>query len=193
MNPIPSAKPVRLGPVSISPPELLLKACSDGHRVGLQLVSVPGLQRPLADYGGWWCSARRMWMLNAATPERVQEVLEHAYAGQFVDLAEVDVTLRSALAAVQPDYFTQLLDVQIFPLAKGDLARGRWAVSFQYDPLCVQAMRSLGGYFHKHASAWQVRADPQQIQQRLLSIAGIKPEFIFTHEQPVVLEQLSDS
>ena len=193
LNPIPSAKPVRLGPVSISPPELLLKACSDGHRVGLQLVSVPGMQRPLADYGGWWCSARRMWMLNAATPERVQEVLEHAYAGQFVDLAEVDVTLRSALAAVQPDYFTQLLDVQIFPLAKGDLARGRWAVSFQYDPLCVQAMRSLGGYFHKHASAWQVRADPQQIQQRLLSIAGIKPEFIFTHEQPVVLEQLSDS
>lgn len=193
MNLNPQLQPVALAPVNISPPELLLKACSDGQRLGLQLVAVAGLQRPLADYGGWWCSARRMWLLSATTPERVLEVLQHAYAGQFVDLEEADVTLRAAMAAPQAGYFTELLDVQVFPLAKGDLSRGKWAVSFQYDPLCVQAMRSLGGYFHKHAASWQVRAEPNVIQLRLASIAGVKPDFIFVHEQPVVLEELSDS
>lgn len=183
----------QLMPVAITPPELLLKACSDGLRLGLQLLNTPGLKRPLADYDGWWCGPRRMWMLNIADARQVFEVLEHAYAGQFVDLQEAEVILRAACASVDPDYFTQLLDVQVFPLVKGDLSRGQWAVSFQYDPLCVRAMRSLGGYFHKHAAAWQVRATPQQILQRLESLAGVKADFAFVHEQPVVLEELSAS
>jgi len=178
-------------PVAITPPELLLKACFDGQRLGLQLLNVPGLKRPLADYDAWWCASRRMWMLNTADAHQAGQILEQAYAGQFVDLQEAEVVLRAACSAVDPDYFTQLLDVQVFPLARGDLSRGKWAVSFQYDPLCVQAMRSLDGYFHKHAAAWQVRAEPEQILQRLASNAGVKAEFVFVHEQPVVLEELS--
>lgn len=36
-----------LQPVNISPPEVLVKACSDGIRVGLQLANVLGLDRPV--------------------------------------------------------------------------------------------------------------------------------------------------
>lgn len=186
-------KPAHIGPVTITPPDLLLQAAFDGLRVGLQLTHVPGLKRPLAAYDAWWCAARRMWMLDVTDPARVEQILQHAYAGQFVDLERLDVTLRAAMAAPQQDYFTQLLDVQVFPLAKGDLSRGRHAVSFTYDPLCVRAMRALGGYFHKHASAWQVRATPQEIQERLKSIAGVEPELVFVHEQPVVIEELAST
>ena len=182
-----------LQPVNISPPEVLIKACSDGKRIGLQLASVPGLNRPLAAYGAWWSGQRRMWLLEASDAEHVVQTLEDAYLGQYVDLQGSDVTLRAAFAAVESDYFTQLLDIQIFPLARGDFQRGRWAVSFQYDPFCVSAMRSLGGYFHKHAAAWQVRADPELVLSRLASIAGVQPDYVFVHEQPVVLEDLASS
>lgn len=189
----PPITPVQIGPVSITPPDLLLQAAFDGRRIGLQLTHVPGLKRPLDAYDAWWCAARCMWMLEVNDAGRAEQILQHAFAGQFVDLERIDVTLRAAVAAPQQDYFTQLLDVQVFLLAKGDLSRGRYAVSFSYDPLCVRAMRSLGGYFHKHASAWQVRATPEQIQERLQSIAGVVPEFVFVHEQPVVIEDLAST
>lgn len=184
---------MKFTPVVLTPPDLLVKACFDGRRLGLQLVHVPGLSRPLAAYGAWWSSARRMWVVDTTDAAQAAQMLKQAYAGQFVNLDHVDVVLRAAMSAVEPDYFAQLLDVQVFPLVKGDLQRGRYAVSFTFDPLCVQAMRSLGGFFHKHAAAWQVRAEPEQIMQRLASIAGIKPEYVFVHEQPVVIEELTSS
>ncbi|BDR09313.1 DEAD/DEAH box helicase [Comamonas thiooxydans] len=134
-----------------------------------------------------------MWLLQTTDSSYADDVIKHAFAGHFVDMEQLDVQLRAAVAAPDPDYFSQLLDVQIFPLVKGDLARGSWAVSFTYDPLCVKAMRSLGGYFHKHASAWQVRADPELIMERLANIAGVSSEFVFVHEQPVVIEELTTS
>lgn len=180
-------------PVTIRPPDLLIKAVSDGRRLGLQLLTVPGVSRPLANYDAWWSGARRMWLLQTADSSYADDVIKHAFAGHFVDMEQLDVQLRAAVAAPDPDYFSQLLDVQIFPLVKGDLARGSWAVSFTYDPLCVKAMRSLGGYFHKHASAWQVRADPEFVMERLASIASVSSEFVFVHEQPVVIEELTTS
>lgn len=180
-------------PVTIRPPDLLIKAVSDGRRLGLQLLTVPGLSRPLANYDAWWSGARRMWLLQTSDAAYAVDVIKHAYAGHFVDTEQLDVQLRAAVAAPDPDFFAQLLDVQIFPLVKGDLARGSWAVSFTYDPLCVKAMRSLGGYFHKHASAWQVRGDPQSLMERLASIAGVSSDFVFVHEQPVVIEELATS
>ena len=180
-------------PVTIRPPDLLIKAVSDGRRLGLQLLAVPGVSRPLANYDAWWSGARRMWLLQTTDSSYADDVIKHAFAGHFVDMEQLDVQLRAAVAAPDPDYFSQLLDVQIFPLVKGGLARGSWAVSFTYDLLCVKAMRSLGGYFHKHASAWQVRADPELIMERLASIAGVSLEFVFVHEQPVVIEELATS
>lgn len=64
-----SPTPVSLvaGPVQLLPPELLVKAVADGKRIGLQLLHVPGLKKPLAAAGGWWCAPRRMTMLWAPT------------------------------------------------------------------------------------------------------------------------------
>ncbi|MCR6480956.1 DEAD/DEAH box helicase [Variovorax sp. ZS18.2.2] len=185
--------PVLLQPVSLRPPELLVKAVADGYRCGLQVINVPDAKRPLATEGGWWFGPRRMWVLPAGQPSMVQACIARAYAGQFVDLEDVPGMLRAAMApaALEADFFTQLLDVQIFPLARGELQRGRFAVSFQFDTLCVSAMRAMGGYFHKHAAAWQVQGEPEAIMARLREVAGIAPEYVFVHEQPVVLENLT--
>lgn len=182
-----------LAPVNLEPPDLLVKACFDGRRFGLQMAHVPGLSRPLEKHGGWWCAARRMWLVQAADATSVEGMLADAYQGQHVSFDGVAALLRAAVAAPDPDFFTQLLDVQIFPLARGDSGRGKWAASFTYDPLCVTAMRALRGLFHKHAAAWQVHGDPDEIQRQLQRHAGVKTEFVFIHEQAVVLEELASA
>ncbi|MDR2839055.1 MAG: DEAD/DEAH box helicase [Azonexus sp.] len=186
-------------PVTLRPPELLLKAVSDGLRIGIQVLTVPGLMRPLAGQGAWWFAPRRMWVMQVTSHGEVCEAIQSAYLGQFVDLDGVESMVAAAMKAPEPDFFTALLDVQIFPLMQGQeqgdgagpLNRGKFAVSALYDGLYLKAMRSLSGYFHKYASAWQVRAAPDAIMERLGHLAGIAPEFIFVHEQPVVLEELS--
>jgi hypothetical protein len=40
------------------------------------------------------------------------DVIKHAFAGHFVDMEQLDVQLRAAVAAPDPDYFSQLLDVR---------------------------------------------------------------------------------
>jgi len=188
-----SGDEISLSPVELRAPELLIKAVSDGTRVGLQVAHVHGTKRPLADEGAWWCGPRRMWVMREAPVELLAASIARAYAGHFLDLSEIPRMIDAALKQPVGDFFTQLLDVQIFLLRGSDLARGRFAVSFMYDQPCVATMRGLGGYFHKHASAWQVRADPQTIIARLQQLAGVAPEFVFVHEQPVVLENLSTS
>lgn len=180
-------------PIRLARPQLVLRAVADGRRLGLHVLHVAGLTRPLAGDGAWWCGPRRMWVMQAAAPEFVSDTLRRVYAGQFVDLEDVERMVAAALRDPQPDFFTQLLDVQIFPLRGSDLRRGRFAVSTQFDGLVLATMRSLGGVFHKGAGAWQVMADPEQLVRHLGERAGVAPEFIFTHEQPVVLEALSAS
>lgn len=102
------------------------------------------------------------------------------------DEAGARQVIRAAIATPDPTYFTQLLDVQVFPLVEGG-----FAVSFQYDLPMVKAMRSLGGRFHKFASAWEVRGAAPQILATIKAVAGVDEEFIFVHERPLVLEQLS--
>ncbi|WP_244883877.1 DEAD/DEAH box helicase [Paracidovorax oryzae] len=178
-------------PVNLSPPDLVVKACFDGMRFGLQLAHVPGLSKPLERHGAWWSAARRMWLVRATGAADVESMLLDAYSGQHVSFDALAAALRASAAAPEPDFYTQLLDVQVFPLAKGDGGRGKWAVSFVYDPPCVAAMRAMRGLFHKHAAAWQVHCDPAEIQEHLVRHAGVKAEFVFVHEQAVVLEELA--
>ena len=185
--------PMQLQPVALRAPELLIKAVFDGRRFGLQLCHVEGLGKARAEAGAWWSGPRRMWVLDAPGAPQALEWLRSVYRGQLVDLEDAPRMLAGAAAAPEGDFFTQVLDVQLFPLAKGDLKRGRWAVSFGYDPLCVRAMRSLRGLFHRHAAAWQVRAEPDQILTRLRDVAGVEQEFVYVHEQPVILESLGSS
>lgn len=185
---------VALQPILLRPPELVVQAVADRHRLGLQLHSIPGMGRALAKTGAWWHSGRRMWMLRrSAFPDAAQCIdwLCTAYAGQHVDLEGAEAAIKAALAAPVEDYFTQLLDVQVFPLVRADPARGQHAVSFAYDAPCVDAMRRAGGWFHKPAAAWQVPGHAQQILAIMADLAGVDPEFIFLHERPVVLEELA--
>ena len=181
---------MNLAPVSLRAPELLVQAVSDGRRLGLQLHPVPGMGPALSRAGAWWSPGRRMWQIDKLDAGQCLAWLQTVYSGQHVDLDDALPLLRAALASPEKDYFTQLLDVQVFELAKGDLARGQHVVSFAYDVPCVAVMRALGGRFHKPASAWQIRGGPERILQALHDMAGIAPEFVFIHEQPVVLEEM---
>ena len=179
-----------LTPISLQAPQLLVHAVSDSRRIGLQLFNVPSVVGRLSKSGAWWCPGRRMWLLEQTNVDRAFAWLHSLYDGQHVDLSGAREQLNAAINSPDLDYFTQLLDVQIFPLARGDLSKGHHAVSFTYDALCVKAMRVQGGSFHKPASAWQVRGGPQRIFEVLRTVAGIAPEFVFEHEQHVVLEDL---
>lgn len=178
------------GPVSLRAPDLVAHAVSDGRRLGLSLHSVPGMGRELARAGAWWLPGRRMWVTDLVDADRCAVWLGTIYRGQHVDLTEARRIIAAAVATPELDYFAQVLDVQVFPLSKGNVGKGRHAVSFAYDALCVRAMRALRGSFHKPASAWQVPGEAADILAGLWSIATVGPEFVFVHERAVVLEEL---
>ncbi|MCM2560507.1 DEAD/DEAH box helicase [Alcaligenes faecalis] len=177
-------------PISLKAPDLLIQAVFDGRRLGLQLFNISGMATRLSKAGAWWCPGRRMWVLEQGSVDHALAWLEALYLREHVDFGGAAALLKAAIRAPEPDYFTQLLDVQIFELARGELNHGQHAVSFSYDALCVRAMRALQGRFHKPAAAWQVRGDVVHIQQVLRDLAGVAPEYTFVHEQPVVLEEL---
>lgn len=183
-----------LSPISLKPPELLVQSVSDGRRLGLQLLNVPGMGRALAQAGAWWHPSRRMWLVRQASfsgAGAVVDWLSRVYAGQHVDLDDAGTDIEAAARAPVEDYFSQLLDVQVFPLARTALGKGQHAVSFGYDALCVDAMRLSRGRFHKPAAAWQVPGGIDAILESLANAAGVAPEFVFVHERPVVLEQVA--
>lgn len=82
-----------------------------------------------------------MWVLEQGSAEHALAWLQALYQREHVDLEGASALLRAAIRAPEPDDFIQLLDVQIFELARGELNHGQNAVSFYYDALCVRAMR----------------------------------------------------
>ncbi len=182
-------------PVQIAPPELVLKAVCDGARLGVQLHYVDGAGPNLGRMGAWWCAPRRMWMVDDISPSRALALLRTVYAREFVSL---DGALELLQVATSPqawvrDYFTQLIDVQIFPLVSAGSHGGNFAVSFAFDKPCIKVMRGLRGLFQKYASAWQVDGTSESILDALQSQAGIANEYIFVHDRPVVLEDLTSA
>lgn len=182
-------------PVQIAPPELVLKAVCDSARLGVQLHYVDGAGPNLGRVGAWWCAPRRMWMVDDISPNRVMSMLKTVYANDFVSLDGALELLQVATSpqAWERDYFTQLIDVQIFPLVSAGSHGGNFAVSFAFDKPCIKVMRSLRGLFHKYASAWQVEGTSESILDALQSQAGIANEYIFVHDRPVVLEDLTSA
>jgi len=122
-----------------------------------------------------------MWVLEQGSADHALAWLQALYQREHVDFEGTSALLKAAISAPAPDYFTQLLDVQVFELARGELNHGQHAVSFSYDGLCVRAMRALQGRFHKPAGAWQVRGGVAHIQHVLRDLAGVAPDFSFMH------------
>lgn len=182
-------------PVQITPPELVLKAVCDGARLGVQLFYVYGAGPTLGRMGAWWCAPRRMWMFDDISPARVLSMLRTVYARDFVSFDGALDLLQVATSpqAWERDYFTQLIDVQVFPLVSAGCHGGNFAISFAFDKPCIKTMRGARGLFHKYASAWQVQGTSEEILEALQSQAGIAPEYVFVHDRPVVLEDLTSA
>lgn len=186
--------PVALpGPVSLSAPELVVSAVADGVRLGMQLHYVDGIGPTLKQWRAWWFAPGRLWTVQEADHERLMRWLKTVYRGHYLDFDSGMPVLRGALEAPQLDYFAQRLDVQVFPLAKADFSKGRLAVSFTYDSPIVQVMHALGATFHPAAKAWQVGASMDELLQTLQEHAKVDSNFVFIHEQPVVLEDMASS
>ncbi|MBW8893682.1 MAG: ATP-dependent helicase, partial [Burkholderiales bacterium] len=179
---------IELAPVALARRELLVRAVADGLRLGLQFGNaVDDAGQRVKKAGAVWFAPRRLWVVRQDDPLRVTAWIRRQFADQVkdVDLDSVERMLRAACASAEPDFFTQLLDVQLFPLESGG-----HAVSFAYDLSMVDAMRELAGRFHKFAAAWEVRCPRDAILQALRERAGIDLDFVFVHERPVVLEDL---
>ena len=182
-----------LAPVALAKHDLLVRAVTDGRRLGLQFgPSVEEAGKRVKPAGAVWFAPRRLWVVRNAAPERASAWIRQLFADQAAafDVDGVERTVRAGAASIEADFFTQLLDVQIFPLAS---TAGGTAVSFVYDLPMVDAMRALGGRFHKFAAAWELRCPRDEIMRALQEVAGVGPEFVFIHERPVVLEQLAAS
>lgn len=174
-----------LQPVAIAARELVHRAVSDGRRLGFSLTYVEGAGRELKAAGANWFGPRRMWVREATTTADALGWLARVMPGQHFDIESSGPLIDAALARPEPDFFTQLLDVQVFPLTTGGLA-----VSALYDAPTLRCMRALDGRFHKHASAWEIHRPVAEVLGALRQLAGIAPEFVFVHERPVVLEAL---
>ena len=175
-------------PVRLAKRELIAKCVSDGLRIGLSLAYVDGASKELgALLEATWCAPRRMWVVEACAPSRLARALQKAYQAHAAvfDLESIEAALQAGLQQLQADYFAQILDVQIFPLAGSGMA-----ISSLYDRPIVRVMRELGGRFHKYAQAWEVHRTVQEIICALREDAGVAHDFVFVHERPVVLEDL---
>ena len=174
-------------PVKLAKRELIAKCVGDGLRIGLSLAYVDGASKELGALEATWCAPRRMWVVEACMPSHLARALQKAYQAHAAvfDLESIEAALQAGLQQLQTDYFAQILDVQIFPLAGGGMA-----ISSLYDRPIVRVMRGLGGLFHKYAQAWEVHRSVQEILRALQNDAGITHDFVFVHERPVVLEDL---
>lgn len=177
-----------MAPVALARRELLLRVVADGRRIGFQLSNaIDDAGARLKKAGAVWFAPRRLWVVREDTPARCAAWLRRQFpdVADGVDLDAAGPLISAACAAPQPDYYCQLLDVQVFALESGG-----HAVSFAYDLPAVDAMRELQGRFHKFAAAWEVRRPLPVLIKALAERAGIDPNFIFVHDRPVVLEDL---
>ncbi|CAD5366574.1 DEAD/DEAH box helicase [Rubrivivax sp. A210] len=127
-----------------------------------------------------------MWVCLASQARQVFEGLQRQ-APRWPAFAMDEVRELAAIAwrAPEPDFFACMLDLQVLPLAHGG-----FAVSSAYDALVVTALKGLGGRFHRHAAAWEVRRSREEIMRALLEVAGVADTFVFVHDGQVVLEDL---
>lgn len=173
-------------PVTPAKRTFLLRAVCDGKRLGLAVPYGDDFAGAMRDMGCAWFSSRRMWITLVPNARRVLEGLQRMTARwPAYDLVDLRELAAVAWRVPEPDYFASMLDLQVLPLANGG-----FAVSSAYDLLVVQALKELGGRFHKHAAAWEVRRPKHEVLEALRTLAGVPEAFVFVHDGQVVLEDL---
>jgi superfamily II DNA or RNA helicase len=173
------------GPIALPAPQVLVRAVRDGRRLGLQLAFVEGASAKLKAAGASWFAPRRMWVVPDEPAVGIVAWLHATLGGLHVDV-ESAAAMLSLEMEPEPDYFAQMLDVQLFPLRGGGMA-----LSAVYDAPMIAVMRRLGGRFHKPAQAWRLDVPAPSILEALHTHAGVRSDFVFVHEQEVVLEELA--
>ncbi len=176
-------------PVALAKRPLLVRAVADGRRVGLQFgpgLSEAGVRLRSSGGAAAWCHRRRMWVVPQIEPERLSHKLKALFSNQpGFEFSSMEEDLNVACNCIEPDFFTEVMDVQLFPLVQGG-----FAVSSEYDLPLVDVMRSMKGLFHRYASAWEIKKPMPAIMQLLEEGAGISAAHVFVHQQPVILEKL---
>lgn len=178
-----------LAPVRPARRRLVTRAVSDGRRIGLSVTPVDDASAILRGLKPVWFTPRRQWVFSGEMHDagRLSNALRRAFAQRpLVDLDAVEKDLQAAIEAPCPSFFSEAMDVQIIPLDEGGSA-----VCSLYDPHLVRVMQALGGRFHRYAAAWQIDGDIDQVLERLERDAGIDPELVFVHAQPMRLEELA--
>ncbi len=75
---------------------------------------------------GYNCSIFQEWppgclKLEQGSADHALAWLQALYQHEHVDFERASALLRAAIRVPEPDYFTQLLDIQIFELARREL------------------------------------------------------------------------
>jgi hypothetical protein len=162
------------------------RAACDGLRMGLATPFGQDVNELMRSLGATWMPCRRMWVCEVSAMRELLDGLQRAALQlQAFSAAEARDVAATAWQNPQRDYFTSFLDLQILPLAQGG-----FAVSSAFDTLVVRAIKQLGGRFHKHAQAWEVRLPREAILEALHRVAGVDETFVFLHDGHLLLENL---
>lgn len=172
-------------PVAPARRKVVLRAVSDGRRLGMATAPIDNAAQVFKPLAGYWFAPRRMWVFpQPRDTEQFCASIAQAWQHLRLDWDDLPAMVSAAVASPQADYFAELLDLQVFPLEQGG-----FAVSGLYDPWFVGAMRDCGGRFHRFASAWEVKRNAVDVLDALQGI-GINSVFVFVHEQTMQLEEL---
>ncbi|WP_018606070.1 DEAD/DEAH box helicase [Uliginosibacterium gangwonense] len=174
-------------PVALARRQPILRAISDGRRLGVSTANIDRANEVFRAVGATWFPPRRMWVMRQpVTVPHLMQTFERMVPQSFVSFENLPELVDAAQESPQADYFAEVLDLQIIPLAEGG-----YAVSGAYDACFVESMRLLRGKFHKFAAAWQVQAPVDRILEVLQSVAGVDPVYVFVHERAMKLEELT--
>lgn len=170
-----------------APRNLVLRAVSDRRRMGLVTPYFAGCTSVLREAGLSWFPPRRMWLCEVG---RLATVLQ-ALRDRQSELAGLSVARTRDQAALAwqhpaPDFFVEVLDLQMLSLHGGGVA-----VCGEFDPLVARALRGLGGRFHRPSKIWEIRCERQAVLRALYEIAGVGEAYVFVHEALGVLEDLA--
>ena len=168
--------------------ELIQAIRSDGARVGLSTVFAPWAAPFFREREGTWFPHGRMWVFERSriTGEFVAALAALLPKDVTLDVSAAAQQLKAALAAPDPDLFAPGLDVQLFPVRGGG-----FVCMSKFDQLMLRAVQNLQGSFLKNKGAWRLRADLPAILDVLASVAAVRREHIYVHQQEIVLEELS--
>lgn len=171
---------------------LVTRVVSDGVRVGLQVRHVKWLNPAWKEKGAWF-NPSRMWVYGAGSHDLL-ETLE-AMESESVPKAlkyDKEVVASQVIAAVNnpnEDYFAQLLGLRLFPIVGGGLA-----LASTYDKPTLAALAPFERQWDADNRLWLLKdAAIDKVLERLELIAGVKPCFVYVHDEELELEVIVES